>query len=623
MTSYQIHATEYNRAAAIPASRPGETAGTLAGMPHPAAANPVEPFGESLAWREQAHVLADWAIANVIVRIDCYVAYRRIPTANVTLVEPRTIRDHLSRDLLVRHFRGDSHEERLAVHIVCPITGRCKATIIDIDAHDPDDDPDANWAFAREVERRAMGRCVETIVFDSNGAGGYHVWALHRQPIPCAESYRFGKWLIDGWSRHGLRTEPESFPKSPGLTGKGFGQTIRLPGRHPRRPHFTAVWDGVTDDRIAGFRRGAAAVQAILETRGRLDRDPLSPLVPPDFVLPTEMYYPAFQGRDLDPDDLDREAARAREALTYLGAGYYEDYEKWLRVGMGLRRLGDQGLAVWHEWSARSRRKYQPRVLDEKWQSFEVPAELPPPWSGRRRSAVGLGTIIAWAKAEGWQPPGSTQESMAEKADRFRQALLECPEELAELASRLEVTEDVLHRLGVGWTDENFRPVKDGSWVDDGRAWAFPVLSGSGEIIGILRKYLDETVDDRMVQGSKPGLLVPAGWEKSHGPILVTESADDVAWLVGAGYSAIGRPAFTGGVEHLARLLEGVDRKIVVLAEDDRTIDGQWPGKERAEAVAQGLATSLGRGVKRWLPPEGCEGVCEYIKLRRNGSLEE
>jgi len=59
-----------------------------------------------------------------------------------------------------------------------------------------------------------------------------------------------------------------------------------------------------------------------------------------------------------------------------------------------------------------------------------------------------------------------------------------------------------------------------------------------------------------------------------------------------------------------------------VIAEDDRTIDGQWPGKERAEAVAQGLATSLGRGVKRWLPPEGCEGVCEYIKLHRNGSLE-
>ena len=75
---------------------------------------------EGLAWSERASDLADWALANVVVRDDCYGSYRRIPTANGIEVKPTTVHDPLTRDRLIRHFRGEAPEERVAVHIVSP-----------------------------------------------------------------------------------------------------------------------------------------------------------------------------------------------------------------------------------------------------------------------------------------------------------------------------------------------------------------------------------------------------------------------------------------------------------------------------------------------------------------------
>jgi hypothetical protein len=403
MIAYQNPALEHKRAPASPAYCADETTRPVAGTPCLPHSTPIDPSGERAAWRERASDLADWALANVVVRTDCYGAYHRIRTADGITVELKTIHESLTRERLIRHFSGEEPEDRVAVHIVCPIDETCKVTIVDIDAHGPDDDPEANWAFARVVARRAMGRGVVTRVLDSNGAGGYHVWVLHQRPIPCTESHRFGKWLVHGWAQLGLRREPESLPKSPRLTGKRFGQLIRLPGRHHKRLHRTAVWDGVTDDRNVGFLHGAAAIEAILETGGVPDRAPPSPLVPPDFTLPSERLASAIHDRSVDADELDRDAALAREALGHLGEKYYEDYDRWVRVGMALRQLGDQGLALWHEWSARSRSRYRPDDLDEKWKTFESATDSPLAHFGDRHLLVGLGSLFAWARENGWK----------------------------------------------------------------------------------------------------------------------------------------------------------------------------------------------------------------------------
>ncbi len=468
--------------------------------------------------------------------------------------------------------------------------------------------------FAKVVARRAMERGVEVLVLDSNGAGGFHVCVLHRRLIPCGESYLLGKWLVHDWQQHGLHKEPESFPKSPSLTGKGYGSTIRLPGRHPRRDHWTRVWDGETDDRSDGFLRGEAAVAAILAAGARSDLVPVSPLVPPEFSPKSGRTADASAARITNLADLDRHAVAACEALTHLREQYFEDHDRWLFVGMALRELGDQGLAVWHQWSAQSSSKYRPADLDYRWGTFAAPAEAASPCRGQRGSRLSLGTLFAWAREEGWVPPWQPAASIADEAERCRTALLDRPEVLGELADRLEVAEDVLHRLGVGWRPFNRRPAQDESWVDDGAAWTFPLVDGSGSVIGLIRHYQDELVEDRLVNGSRPGLIVPVGWQEFTGRILIPESLGDVALLLGRGYCAIGRPANSSGVDHLVQLLDRVDREIMVIAEDDRLLDGTWPGKERAEKHVRQLANRLGRRVWIWHPPEECDGLRGHFK---------
>jgi hypothetical protein len=201
------------------------------------------------------------------------------------------------------------------------------------------------------------------------------------------------------------------------LTGKKYGQFIRLPGRHHKRPHWTRVWDGATDDRDTGLLRGDAAIRAILRSPGQPVPAPSSPLVPPDFILPCEIATPGIRDRQVDPEALDRDAALARDALDYLGEDYYEDYDWWVKVGMALRQLGDQGLELWHEWAAQSRSLYRPEDLDAKWPTFQSATESPLVGLSNRPFLIGLGSLFAWAKQEGWKPP---EKKSASRSPRRR-----------------------------------------------------------------------------------------------------------------------------------------------------------------------------------------------------------
>jgi hypothetical protein len=215
------------------------------------------------------------------------------------------------------------------------------------------------------------------------------------------------------------------------------------------------------------------------------------------------------------------------------------------------------------------------------------------------------------------EAPPELIEAMTAKAEWYQQQLLERPDELTELASRLEVEEDTLQRLGVGWKEKNRRTDVRGTWIDDGPAWTFPEVDGEGRIIGIQRRYEDESLDKRTISGSMRGIYVPVGWQEIQGPVYIPEGASDVAALIGVGLCAIGRPSAKGGVGHLARLLRGADRRIVVLGEHDRKADGRWPGKEGVDRVADALGRELGRRVDKGYPPEGYKDVRDWIASRR------
>jgi hypothetical protein len=72
------------------------------------------------------------------------------------------------------------------------------------------------------------------------------------------------------------------------------------------------------------------------------------------------------------------------------------DYERWIRVGMGVHHASggtDAGYALWHAWSAQCP-AHDDTHMPQKWHSF-----------GKSASEVTVGTLIEWARADGWSAP--------------------------------------------------------------------------------------------------------------------------------------------------------------------------------------------------------------------------
>lgn len=176
---------------------------------------------------------------------------------------------------------------------------------------------------------------------------------------------------------------------------------------------------------------------------------------------------------------------------------------------------------------------------------------------------------------------------------------------LKDLAAKLGVPKESLERLSIGWSVHH-------------KAWTFPERDHERRIIGIMRRYVNGK--KMVIDGSTRGLYLPKGWEKLPGPVFVPEGASDVAALLSRGLCAVGRPSARGGVEELAQLLRmnGFDKQIVIVGENDEKEDGSWPGRDGAQSVAGKLTTLLGREVLWTMPPEGIKDVRDMIQ-QRNG----
>ena len=73
-----------------------------------------------------------------------------------------------------------------------------------------------------------------------------------------------------------------------------------------------------------------------------------------------------------------------------------KDYDRWISIGMGLHDAtggsGD-GFDMWCDWSAKCP-DHDPSLMDKKWHSF-----------GKSSVRVTVGTIIEWARENGWHAP--------------------------------------------------------------------------------------------------------------------------------------------------------------------------------------------------------------------------
>ena len=289
---------------------------------------------------------------------------------------------------LTRHFEGRDPGDLVGLH-VSSSDETCRWVVVDFDAHGEGDDPGANLRMALATYLAAVAIGLDPLLLDSNGKGGFHLWIVFARPIPMADAWRLGKWLVRDFAGFGLPKAPETFPKSPRLSGKRIGGWVRLPGRHHTGVHWTRVWDGER------WLEGEAAIRAILNVTGR-DGD-LGVAIPPDFEPggPRLASPRRTGGAGFAAEPSERRVATVREALGYLGDDHRDDYQGWLAVGMALRQLEDPGLELWHEWS-RASAKYRPDVLDDKWSGLESDGE------NAVGSRITLGSLFHLAREAGW-----------------------------------------------------------------------------------------------------------------------------------------------------------------------------------------------------------------------------
>ena len=184
------------------------------------------------------------------------------------------------------------------------------------------------------------------------------------------------------------------------------------------------------------------------------------------------------------------------------------------------------------------------------------------------------------------------------------------------LADQLGVSVASLEALRVGWG------------VDyAGREWAaFPSRGADGQIIGSVRRYLDDGEKRTYPGTSNSGVFCLPEWWKTPGVILIVEGGSDVAAAASVGVSAIGRPSNQGGAEIVGEMvrLRAESRPVLVVAERDEKPDKRgirencpadcsgcmhcWPGKAGAERVAEKL------GVGWCFPPEGSKDFREALR---------
>jgi hypothetical protein len=87
----------------------------------------------------------------------------------------------------------------------------------------------------------------------------------------------------------------------------------------------------------------------------------------------------------------------ALSALEGLSPSLATNYWDWLRVGMALHGVSDDGemLEAWDRWSRHDSEKYEEGVCKQKWESFG------------KKGGLGLGSLIFWARQNGWELPRS------------------------------------------------------------------------------------------------------------------------------------------------------------------------------------------------------------------------
>lgn len=227
-------------------------------------------------WVRYADELAEWAMELLVNRRDVWSQYTlkdgKISVVMLPIVERRKLgTDMVTLNKLQRHFSGKSPAHLIGLHSISD-HATCKWFAIDVDLHDEslpgaDETALANFEAALDWAERLREMGMDPMLSDSNGVGGYHIWVLLDREYPLADVFDFADELRSDWKELDLQRRPEIFPPKRAVGPDDLPYTLRTPGRHHTRHHYTRYWNF---DAIGGeneWLEGGDAIELILATR--------------------------------------------------------------------------------------------------------------------------------------------------------------------------------------------------------------------------------------------------------------------------------------------------------------------------------------------------------------------
>jgi hypothetical protein len=184
------------------------------------------------AWQVNHQELADWSWDRMAVKRDRYGRYAADGSARWSMKE-------LSLDSLREHFNG---AETIGLGATS-LNDECLFVAWDLDNHVSDTSTDLNLEYAIVLRDKLLEMGLQSLIEDSDGKGGIHLWLLFTHPIPASTAHPFAKDVASDFREHGLE-KIECFPKSSTVkrTKKRCGNYIRLPGKHHKREHWSRFW---------------------------------------------------------------------------------------------------------------------------------------------------------------------------------------------------------------------------------------------------------------------------------------------------------------------------------------------------------------------------------------------
>jgi hypothetical protein len=330
----------------------------------------------AVAWYARAAELARWAFERYVIRDDIWGGYialadrgkvRQRPDGSTyslgtTCTRPAKARrgkESLTLAVLERHFQARGAQDIVGIHTT-NLKNLSKFGTVEVDHHGPDSnsqEQNLRAALGWHDELRRLG--FRPLLWDSNGAGGFHLDILLAEPVHTPRLFAFLGRLVADYRTRGLPARAETFPKQarldPRPDGRGCcGNWVRLPGRHHTREHWTKVWDG------SRWLSAAEAVSFILGLPG----DPVG-LIPAMLPAPVPAKRPVrpaaprpSAGRCPSGSAVDRSIGSYLGRLPHLAEGQGRDdvayhFACWLVRDLDLD--DDAALAWLERWDVGNR----------------------------------------------------------------------------------------------------------------------------------------------------------------------------------------------------------------------------------------------------------------------------